>query len=464
MNKRERVIWIGITGFLLIILVLLSFSPIVLAQSRDPKSQQMLELFYDVFSYVQNYYVDEDKLNPEDLIQGAIDGMMKSLDDPHSVYLNPDRLRELTDTTTGEFFGIGIYIHETDRGFEVARPITGTPAEEAGLSSGDLIFAIEGESTEELSLDDVIDKIRGTSMSDITITILRGESEIFDVTITRGRIEIPTVMREMITDNIGYMLITEFTPMTLERVIDSIIYFMDKNYKNLIIDVRSNPGGLLTSVVDVSDLFFDSQQLIVSTRSRITTENRTYYAKDNSIVPESISIVVLIDKYSASASEILTGVLKDTGRALIIGETSYGKGSVQQIIPITLGGIKLTISKYFTPSGISIDQIGIEPDIEVKIEEYTDEEISSLQTLISENFIPKFIDEYPNPTEQDIALYIDSLYEQGMVIREERIRKGIRDELNRYNNTPPVYDLDYDIVLKEAVNIINGQGALVNDF
>ena len=234
------------------------------------------------------------------------------------------------------------------------------------------------------------------------------------------------------------------------------IYFKEKDYKSLIIDVRSNPGGLLTSVVDVSDLFFDNQQLIVSTRSRITTENRTYYARDDSIIPESISIVVLIDKYSASAAEILTGVLKDTGRALIIGETSYGKGSVQQIIPIRLGGIKLTISKYFTPSGISIDQIGIEPDIEVKIEEYTDEEISSFQTLVNENFIPKFIEENPNPTEEDIALFIDSLYELDIVLREERIRKEIRDELNRYNNTPPLYDLDYDIVLKEAVNILNG--------
>ncbi len=456
-NKKitERIIWISITSFLLFILVLLSFSPVVLAQSRDPKSGQMLELFYDVFNYVQNHYVDEEKLDSESLIEGAIDGMIKSLDDPHSVYLDPDRLRELTDTTTGQFYGIGIYIHESERGFEVARPIRGTPAEEAGLSAGDLIIAIEGEPTEGLTLNDIINRIRGESISDVTITILRGKSEVSDVTITRGKIEIPTVVQSIIPFDIGYMLITEFTPMTLERVIDAVIYFKDQNYKSLIIDLRSNPGGLLTSVVNVSDLFFDSNQLIVSTRSRISSENRTYFSKTDALIPESISIVVLIDKYSASAAEILTGVLKDTGRALIVGETSYGKGSVQQIIPITLGGIKLTISKYFTPSGISIDQIGINPDIEIKREPYTDEEISSLKYLIEENLIPKFIEENRDPNEEEIASYIISLNEQGIVIREERIRKEIRDELNRYNNTPPVYDLEYDIVLKEAIRILN---------
>lgn len=458
-KNTERIIWISITCALILLLVLLSYSPVVLAQSRDPRSQEMLELFYDVFTYVQNYYADEDKIDPENLIQGAIDGMMKSLDDPHSVFLDSDRLRELTDTTKGEFYGIGIYIGKTERGFEVARPISGTPADKEGLSAGDLIIAIEDEPTEGLSLDDVINKIRGESMTDITLTILRGRSEEFDVTITRGLIEIPTVIRTMISDDTGYMIITEFTPMTLESVIEAILYFNNNNYKNLIIDLRSNPGGLLTSVVNVADLFFEENQLIVSTKSRITAENRTYFSKSESIVPGSINIVVLIDKFSASAAEILTGVLKDTGRATILGETSYGKGSVQQIIPIALGGIKLTISKYFTPSDISIDKIGIKPDIEVKREPYSDGEIESLTRLFDENLIPKFVEENPAPDNEKIKEFISSLETRGINIREERIRKEIRNELNRYNNTPPIYDLDYDIVLKKALNFFKGEGA-----
>ena len=321
-----------------------------------------------------------------------------------------------------------------------------------------LIVAIEGESTLELSIEEVINRIRVPTGSDVTFTILRGNSETFDITITRAKIEIPTVIHTMIDNNIGYIIITQFTPKTNERVKEAIADFQDNNYESLIIDVRSNPGGLLSSVVDVSDIFMDRGQLIVSTKSRIRSENNTFYAKRKANVSEDIPIIVLIDKYSASAAEILTGVLKDTDRAYIMGETSYGKGSVQQILPISLGSVKLTISKYYTPSDISIDKIGIEPDQEVKIEEYSDEEIQSYKKMKEGELIENFIKNHPKPSEKNISAFILSLKNDGIILRDERIRKEIRDELNRFNNSPPIYDLEYDIVLKEAVNLLNGEG------
>ncbi len=252
-------------------------------------------------------------------------------------------------------------------------------------------------------------------------------------------------------------MVLKFTPMTPSRFEEALKTFRKEGYSALIIDVRSNPGGLLSSVVDVSDLFFDRGQVIVSTRSRIRSESRVYRSKKKPILDDDIRIIVLIDKYTASAAEILTGALKDSGRALVMGETSYGKGSVQRIIPVDEGGFKLTTSKYYTPSGYSIDHIGIEPDFSIKREEYSDEEIDSYRKLLEQDSVRQFIKAHPKPSSQEIMAFIGSLEQEGIKVRRSRIEKDIRDELNRIKNVWSVYDLEFDKVLQEALRALKNQ-------
>jgi carboxyl-terminal processing protease len=451
---RERFIWIGISTVLISLLVILSFAPRVMAQSQEKDTRDYLNLFSWVFQFIQKHYADEEKVDPQNLIEGALKGLLESLDDPHSAYLTADEMRRLRDDTQGEFGGVGIFILKTAKGVEVARPIDGTPAQRAGISAGDVITAVEGESIKDLSIDDVVNILRGKPGSPVTMTIIRGESYTFDVTVVREMIEVPTVRRAMIPDAIAYLYILKFTPMTLERVEDALVYFEAEDYDSLILDLRGNPGGLLSSVVEVSDLFLEKGQIIVSTRSRIPDENRVFRANKEPIVETEIKMIVLIDKYSASAAEILTGALKDTGRAYIMGETSYGKGSVQQIVSVNGGGFRLTTSKYYSPAGTSIDRVGITPDRIIEREEFSQGEIESYRKLLESNAIKEFLKENPQPTDQDIEAFVQSQRKKGIVLRRERIEKEIRDEWNRLNNILTVYDLEYDTVLKEAVKTL----------
>jgi carboxyl-terminal processing protease len=452
---RERILWISLTTVLISLLIILSFAPRVMAQGQEKSTRDYLNMFNWVFQFVQKHYADEDKADPQKLIEGAMKGMIEALDDPHSAYLSMDEMRRLRDDTQGEFGGVGIYILKTDKGVEVARPIDGTPAKRAGIATGDVIIAVEGESIKDFSIDEVVKRLRGKAGAPVTMTVLRGSNYTFDITIVREMIEVPTVRQAMISDDIAYLYILKFTPMTLDRVEDAIDYFKDEGYASLILDLRSNPGGLLSSVVNVSDLFLDKGQVIVSTRSRIRAENRVFRAGKSPLVNEDINMIVLIDKYSASAAEILTGALKDTERAQVMGETSYGKGSVQQIINVDGGGFRLTTSKYYTPSGASIDTVGIIPDKEIEREEFSQEEIESYQKLLELNAVRQFLKEKPEPSEADIEAFVQSLRTQGIVLRRERIEKDIRDEWNRIHNIETVYDLEYDTVLREAVNSLN---------
>ena len=453
-SKRERLVWIGVTTVLITLLVILAIAPRVSAQSRDQDARYYLKLFNDVFQFIENHYVDEEKTNPHALIEGAFKGLFEALDDPHSAYLTAEEMRRLRDDTQGEFGGVGIYILTTDKGVEVARPIEGTPAQRAGIRAGDVITAVEGQSIAKLSIDDVVKLLRGKPGSSVTVTILRGESYSFNVTLARDMIEIPTVRSAIIPKNIGYLQVLKFTPMTADRIKDSLESLRREGFKSLIIDLRGNPGGLLSSVVDVADLFFDEGAVIVSTRSRIPADNRIYRSGEKPVVSTDMTIIVLIDRYSASASEILTGALKDSKRALILGETSYGKGSVQQIIPVDTGGFRLTTSKYYTPLGISIDKVGITPDITVKRDDFTEEEIQSYRKLLEGGFIREFLSKNPNPSDEQVISFVVNLQKQGIVLREERIKKEIRDVLNQINSIQSMYDLEYDIVLKEAVRLL----------
>jgi carboxyl-terminal processing protease len=451
---KERTLWIVVTAFLAAVIVLLSFAPRVLAGNQEAETQRLLSTFFEVFRFVQEHYVDEDKVDPNNLIEGAMRGMFEALDDPHSAYLSPEEMRDLDDTTMGRFGGVGLIISKIDRGVEVVAPIEGTPAYRAGVNAGDLIVAVDGESVVDLNIDEVLSVLRGEPGSSVTMTIIRGKNLRFDVRVVRDMIEVPTVRQDMIPGGIGYLRIIQFTPLTVDRVEEALQQFADSGYSSLIIDLRSNPGGLLSGVIDIAD-FFLSKGPIVSTRSRVASENHVFYASSrNTMVPADLPIVVLIDRGSASASEILAGALQDTGRATIMGEKSYGKGSVQQIKRVGDAGFRLTMSRYYTPLGKNIDKIGISPDVPIQEPELSEEEEQALSRIIEEELIKDFLSRYPNPTDEDIDSFERELANKDIRLDDRYIRRLVRNELNRTNNNPPVYDLEFDLVLQEAVNYL----------
>ncbi|MBA7527107.1 hypothetical protein ES705_19281 [subsurface metagenome] len=454
MKLKERTIWIGITAFSLAIIILLSFSPGVLAGERDAESQTLLELFYEVFYFIQDNYVDEEKVESNNLIEGAMKGMFEALDDPYSTYLTSEDMRPMKDTTTGRFGGVGLIISKVEEGVQVVSPIEDTPAYKAGISAGDIIIAVEGVSVVDSTIDEVVNILRGEPDTAVEVTIRRGKRLTFDVTIIRALIEVPTVKQALIPGGIGYLRIIQFTPLTPIRVKEALAFFEENQYKGLIVDLRSNPGGLLDSVVKIGDMFI-SRGPIVSTRSRVVSENHIFTAsRKATLVDKDIRVVVLIDRGSASASEILAGALKDTKRATLLGEKSYGKGSVQQIRRIGDGGFKLTMSRYYTPSGVTIAKMGIIPDKEIKEAELTEEEEESFSRLLNEELVKDFVSRNNQPGEKAIASFIEELKNADINLPDRYIRRMIRIEVNRTNNNPPVYDLEYDLVLREAVQML----------
>lgn len=465
MKNGDKLTWIGAASALFIFGLVVTFTPRVSAQQSSQTTQQYIDRIQYAFNFILQNYVDE--VPPEQLYEGAMQGLFDSLDDPYSYYLTATDMEDLTDTTSGKFGGVGLYISKPaeseedpqaangrDAFIKVVAPIEDTPAYRAGIHAGDYITKIEGESTKKLTVDDVVERLRGEPGSKVTVTILRGKDITFDVDITRAIIEIPTVKHDMINENIGYIRIIQFTPYTDDRVKEAIDEFKRNNYSKLIIDVRQNPGGLLTSVVDTVDMIL-SEDTIVSTRSRIKQENEVFSADANRDVDPELPIVVLIDQGSASASEILAGALKDTGRAVLIGETSFGKGSVQKIIPFGQSGFKLTISRYYTPAGINIDKVGIEPDIEVKEPELSETDNEDLKEIFEQRLISKFVDENPEASERQREQFVQQLKREYDINLENRLlRKLIRNEFQRRMDFPPVYDLKYDRPLQKAVELL----------
>ena len=390
--------------------------------------------------------------------------MMESLGDPYTVYLDVQDMRGLTDTTSGNFYGVGLSISKANKStpdkpayVDVVSPIENSPGFKAGIQAGDKIIEINGDPTPEMSMEEVLSRLRGPRGEPVEVTILRGKTVTFKKILIRDLIQVPTIEYTMI-GKIGYMRLIQFTPDTAPGVEKAINYFEQQGgYDGLIIDLRNNPGGLLDSAVKTADEFIDSG-VIVSTKSRIASENKTFSAtKKATIVDKGTPIVVLINKGSASASEILSGALKDYHVAYLVGERTYGKGSVQQVLPLfekdgTNDGIKLTVARYYSPTDCNIDKIGIPPDMEVKMGNYSDEETATFIKLAEERVIEKYVEEHPSMTEDDIAAYAQELKKTyNMDIR--LLRRLIRVETLRTKKAP-VYDLDYDVQLVEALKIV----------
>jgi carboxyl-terminal processing protease len=330
---------------------------------NDGSAYEYLNLFGDVFERVRRDYVDD--VTDKQLIEAAISGMLQSLD-PHSAYLDPESYADMQVDTRGEFGGLGIEV-TLDAGLvKVISPIDDTPAAQAGILAGDLITHIDHQPVLGLTLSDAVDKMRGPVGTEITITIRRGTKETFDVTLKRAVVKIRSVRARMEGD-VGYLRITSFSEQTdvnLRREIKALREKNGKALKGFILDLRNNPGGLLDQAVAVADDFLDQGE-IVSTRSRDARETERYNASKGDVI-DGMPLVVLINGGSASASEIVAGALQDQKRAILLGTKSFGKGSVQTIIPLRgHGAMKLTTSRYYTPSGRSIQAVGIEPDIAV---------------------------------------------------------------------------------------------------
>jgi carboxyl-terminal processing protease len=335
--------------------------------AAEETTYQRLKIFSDVLDVVQKTYVEEVK--PEDLIYGAIKGMLSNLD-PHSSFLTPDEYNELHMDTSGSFTGVGIEITVQDGVLTVISPIEETPAYDAGIKAGDVIIKIDGQLTKSMTLMEAVKKIRGKKGTTITLTIFReGVAEPMDFNIVRDVIPLRSVKSKVLQPGYGYVRITNFRENTDDDLKTALkeLESGETTLKGLILDLRNNPGGLLDQAVNVADEFLDSG-LIVYTDGRTKSQNMQFLAKRNEH-PHKYPMVVLVNEGTASASEIVAGALQDQGRAVILGKQTFGKGSVQSIMPLEDGSaIRLTTARYYTPNGHSIQAKGVVPDIIVKQE------------------------------------------------------------------------------------------------
>src|SRR6266481_1922616 len=335
------------------------------ASSNTSDSYKQLDLFGDVLEIVRNGYADEVK--DDQLVEGAINGMLTALD-PHSNYLNSKNFNDMKVQTRGEFGGLGIEVSMENGLVKVVSPIDDTPAAHAGLKPGDLITHLDGNPVQGLSLPEAVEKMRGPVNSDITLTVRREGQEPFDVKLTRAVIKIQSVRSHIESNNIGYIRVTSFNEQTdvgLNNAMKNLKQQADNKLIGVILDLRNNPGGLLDQAVAVSDAFLEKGE-IVSTRGKRAEEAQRYNARPGDIAT-GLPMAVLINGGSASASEIVAGALQDHHRAVVIGTKSFGKGSVQTIIPLAgHGAMRLTTARYYTPSGRSIQARGIDPDIVVE--------------------------------------------------------------------------------------------------
>ena len=371
----------------ILIFFLFSFFIIKNSFAENNNIYEKIDLFSEVLSKINKEYVDE--VNQSDVMDAAINGVLQSLD-PYSSYMSPEMLNNMQTETSGEFGGLGIEVGMEHGVVKVISPIDNSPAAREGVKAGDYIVKINDIQVQGKSLTEAVELMRGPVGSDIEITVRRrGKKEAIVFNITREIIKVESVKSKIIDDSVGYLRLTAFnenSDIQIKKVITK--FSKNKKLKGYILDLRNNPGGLLSQAVRISDFFLENGK-IVSTKGRKKSENRKFFAKKGDLT-NGKTLIVLINYGSASASEIVAGALKDHKRAIVLGENSYGKGSVQSIIPLNnRGAIRLTISKYYLPSGKSISEVGITPDIVV--EEDSDEFVINTDTDNQLNFAVKLL-------------------------------------------------------------------------
>ncbi len=445
-----------------ILLIISSFFLIsqITAKVNNNKSEDVVEyydLFNEVMLKVQEEYVED--ITSKKLIEGAIKGMILSLNDPHSQFLTPDIYNQLEQDIGGEFSGIGIHIGVRDNILTVIAPIPGTPAARLGIQSWDRIVEIEGESTEGMSLDEAVRKLKGPEGTKVKVTIYRkGSPDFLNFEITRAKIKVRSVYSTILEDNIGYVRLAKFSRETTDDFIKALKEMKSKKISALIVDLRWNWGGSLKEAIDTCDLFLDKDQIIVSTEGKQKESNYIYRAKSDQFI--EVPMAVLINHGSASASEIFTGAMKDHKRAIVIGpkgQKTWGKGSVQTIEPLVNtiekdekgnpkpSALRITTAYYMTPNGYKIHNIGIEPDIEVDLPKDQELELQKHGLLGDPNLI---IDDELRVKPEEISIFNHKTDE-----KEEALSKD-ESEAEKKELEEEKKEEFVDIQLQEAVKIL----------
>lgn len=462
----KKIAYINTFIFSIILLAAVFFMPQKApAYPNDSSSSNDVNIKFleSVYELIKSTYVDE--INPEVLYRGAMEGMLNALNDPYTSYIYKDTMigHDLDDTTNGVFCGIGVTITkaaistpERPAYVEIASPLEGTPGWKAGLQPGDYITEIDGTPTENLTQDEVLNKLRGKEGTQVKIKILRGKNMTFEITITRAVIEVPTVKFTKIDNDIAYIRLLEFNPNSAKRIIDAYEKLKTEGCEKIILDLRNNHGGLITSSIDVSSIFLESG-VVVSTKGRARGTTQVYNVKPyGTKVPKDTPIVVLINGSSASASEIVAGALKDHKRAYLVGTKSYGKGLVQNIIPLTgTESVKITIARYYSPSGANIDKLGILPDLEIQKPKLTTDEEKNAIELLKTSKIHDFARSKKNITRNEMIEFAKIL-EKEYGIRYNLILPFIKIEYNA-SHEAPVIDYDDDEQLQSAVKVLRNE-------
>ena len=449
----RRTVWLTVSATAVLACTLV-LAPQVLAQNRTRDSERAIAILRDVFNFVRLNYVDAAAADTEKLLEGALNGMLDAIDDPHTRFFDQDEIDELNDMTTGEFGGVGLYLGRADDGVLVIEPFVGSPAHAAGIMAGDLIVAIDGADAVTLDEDSVVSRLRGSPGTDVRVSLVRGDIETLEVTVTRQLIEVPTVRHAVIEPGIGYLRVSpQFTSKTPERMREALLDLEGRS-GSLILDLRGNRGGLLSAVVEIADLFLDTGT-IVQTRSRVESENQQYTAtRHATLVAPDLPIVVLIDGVSASAAEILAGALKDHERAYLVGQQSYGKGSVQQVMRIEDDrAVKVTTSRYLTPHGTRIDGVGVLPH-RITEPRLSEDEQDALGAFARSKLLIRFALDHPQPTEADIAALLADLEQSEFDLEEHLVRRQLAHTITRIHRLTPIYDLVNDTSLIEAVRLL----------
>ncbi len=448
-TKKKR-----LAGLILGLLLFLIGSWGSLASStKDEISEDGLqELFSTVRYHIKNDYVDQ--VSNQDLMFGAIRGMLQALDDPHSRFMTPDEFNELQVETRGNFGGLGIEISMKDNVLTVVSPIEDTPAYRAGIKPNDKIIEINKKSTRDLSLTEAVKQLRGTPGTSVNISIAReGEDEILYFDIVREVIKIQVVNSEILEGNIGYIRLKQFSATAPDDMKKILMDFQAKKVKGLILDMRWNPGGLLDAANKISNFFLKEGE-IVSTRGRRAELDRVFKVNPRQTLFPDLPLVVLANEGSASASEIVTGAIKDNKRGIFIGTKTFGKGSVQNVIPLMYNtAIALTIQKYYTPSGTSIHKTGIKPDIEVQPLDFTREDRRHYRELREKNIVQDFVKQNPNYNNETVAKFRKQIEAKGLGLTDFAARRTLREEYDK-NKVRPVVDLEFDVQLKRAIEEI----------
>ncbi len=436
MNRRPN-LWT--IAALVVLLSAVSFSAGALTQTptKEPGTSEdvykYLNPFVDALTIIRQKYVDEDKTNPKDLIYGAIQGMVNTLD-PFSQFMPPEDYKEMQTETSGSFGGLGIEIAIKDARLTVISPIEGTPADKAGIKAGDVIIKIGDEKTDMMGINDAVKRLRGQIGTKVTITILRqGLNEPFDVTIVREAIKIESIHSYLLTNGIGYVRCSEFIDNTTDDFVAAVKNLeKEKPLKGLIVDLRNDPGGLLNEAVGVSNFFGHPGDTIVSTKGRSENQNQVFKAQDDEKFDQKLPVVAMINEGSASGAEIVAGALKDWKRAVLIGSKSFGKGSVQTILPLDNSdgaALRLTMAKYYTPSGVCIHGIGIDPDLNLKDHDATESTMKVYSQQLAEKYAKKLI-EGGTEVSQGMAMspetmdgFYDFCVKSGKKIDKEELKK-----------------------------------------